>query len=61
MNFDWRTLLTELNQLILTEELHPASEKILSKVEDSGWLGYQDASQQQIAEAETRLGRKRIW
>ncbi len=55
-NFDWHDLLTQWSrELIVANEF---IEDIPQKIIASGWLGYLGATEDQIAQAETRLGTK---
>ncbi len=52
--FDWESFLKRWSQEIV-EAIAPDRDKLPSSVIKSGWLGYPGATDQQIAEAETRL------
>lgn len=52
--FDWESFLKRWSQEIV-EAIAPDRDKLPSSVIKSGWLGYPGATEQQIAEAETRL------
>lgn len=55
-NFDWHELLTQWSRKLI--EANDFIEDISPEVITSGWLGYPGATEDQIAQAETRLGTK---
>lgn len=55
-NFDWQELLTQWSKELI--EANEFIEDISPEVITSGWLGYPGATEDQIAQAETRLGTK---
>lgn len=57
-NFDWQGLLTQLSTTLLEADDLGDGNPIPQQVRSAEWLGYPGASEEQIAQAEERLGTK---